>query len=201
VAGNYEQKAASREEDCGCNYTNDEDNHYGGIAHVWAMKTLSSENRDWLRTWPDLAYLETRSGRILLCHDSPAQTNESELDDQRLNSWLDAHGAIGFVCGHSGFPWMRDLGQGRFAANCGVCSKPDHDHDAAVHYVSADLAGSAPIVNIERVEYDHLAWADQLDAEGVDDVFTIPIRNGVWTCGLMSMPPQSASCAHVRTVG
>src|SRR5262245_33963785 len=24
VAGNYEQKAATREEDCGCNYTNDE---------------------------------------------------------------------------------------------------------------------------------------------------------------------------------
>ena len=33
------------------------------------------------------------------------------------------------------------------------------------------------------------AWADQLDVEGVDDLFTIPIRNGVWTCGILSMPP------------
>ncbi len=191
VAGNYEQKAAANEEDCGCNYTNDEDNHYGGIAHVWAMKSLSDENRKWLGTWPDLAHLETRAGRILLCHGSPAQTNEflyeSELDDGRLNHWLDQHEAIGFVCGHSGFPWTRELGK-RFAANCGVCGKPDHDHDAAVHYASIDLTTPTPVMNIERVEYDHLAWADQLDREGVDDVFTIPVRNGVWTCGLLSMP-------------
>lgn len=192
VAGNYEQKAASGEEDCGCNYTNDEDNHYGGIAHVWAMKSLSDANRAWLGTWPDLAYLETRAGRILLCHGSPGQTNEflyeSELDDDRLKRWLDQHEAVGFACGHSGFPWMRDLGAPRFAVNCGVCGKPDHDHDAAVHYASIDLTTPTPSVNIERVEYDHLAWADQLDNEGVDDVFTIPVRNGVWTCGLLSMP-------------
>jgi hypothetical protein len=192
VAGNYEQKAASNEEDCGCNYTNDEDNHYGGIAHQWAMKSLGDENRAWLGTWPDLGWLETGAGRILLCHGSPGQTNEflyeSELDDARLERWLDQHDAIGFVCGHSGFPWMRLLSGNRFAVNCGVCGKPDHDHDAAVHYATVDLRSGVPVLNIERVEYDHLAWADQLDREGVDDVFTIPVRNGVWTCGLLSMP-------------
>ena len=193
VAGNYEQKAAAREEDCGCNYTNDEDNHYGGIAHQWAMRSLSDENRAWLGTWPDLAVLETSAGKILLCHGSPAQTNEflyeSQLDDSRLECWLDQHGAVGFVCTHSGFPWIRQLPHGRFAINCGVCGKPDHDHDAAVHYATIELrSNELPVLNIERVEYDHLAWADQLDAEGVDDVFTIPVRNGVWTCGLLSMP-------------
>ena len=192
VAGNYEQKAASREEDCGCNYTNDEDNHYGGIAHVWAMASLSDANRAWLGSWPDLAHLETSAGRILVCHGSPAQTNEflyeSELDDTRLQRWLDQHQAVGFVCTHSGFPWTRDLGAPRFAANCGVCGKPDHDHDAAIHYLTIDLTTPSPLLKIERVEYNHLAWADQLDAEGVDDVFTIPVRNGVWTCGLLSMP-------------
>lgn len=192
VAGNYEQKAAARDEDCGCNYSNDEDNHYGGIAHQWAMQSLSDANRDWLGIWPDLAHLETPVGRILLCHGSPAQTNEflyeSTLDDERLLAWLDKHEAVGLICTHSGFPWTRDLGGGRFAANCGVCGKPDHDHDAAVHYLTVDWSSGVPLPNIERVEYDHLAWADQLDAEGVDDVFTIPLRNGVWTCGLLSMP-------------
>lgn len=193
VAGNYEQKAAANEKDCGCNYTNDEDNHYGGIAHQWAMQSLSAGNRAWLGTWPDLGYLDTASGRILLCHGSPGQTNEflyeSELDDARLGRWLDQHGAMGFVCGHSGFPWIRRLPKNRFAVNCGVCGKPDHDHDAAVHYATVDLRSTdTPVLNIERVEYDHLAWADQLDREGVDDVFTIPVRNGVWTCGLLSMP-------------
>ncbi|MDB6138904.1 MAG: metallophosphoesterase [Verrucomicrobiaceae bacterium] len=194
VAGNYEQKAAARAEDCGCNYTNDEDNHYGGIAHQWAMRSLSDENRAWLGTWPDLALLEMAGGKILLCHGSPGQTNEflyeSELDDGRLERWLDQHGAAGLVCTHSGFPWIRGLPYNRFAVNCGVCGKPDHDHDAAVHYATVELRPNGPpVLNIERVEYDHLAWADQLDREGVDDVFTIPVRNGVWTCGLLSMPP------------
>jgi len=193
VAGNYEQKAAACQEDCGCNYSDAEDNHYGGIAHQWAMRSLSDDHRAWLGTWPDLALLRTRSGNVLLCHGSPAQTNEflyeSQLDDARLEAWLDQFGAVGFICGHSGFPWIRRLSKGRFAVNCGVCGKPDHDHDAAVHYATVALQdGLVGALNIERVEYDHLAWADQLDREGVDDVFTIPLRNGVWTCGIMSMP-------------
>jgi diadenosine tetraphosphatase ApaH/serine/threonine PP2A family protein phosphatase len=193
VAGNHEQKAASGDEDCGCNYSNEEDNHYGGIAHRWALQSLSDQNRQWLGSWPDLAIVETIAGRILLCHGSPAQTNEflyeSALDDSRLNRWLDQFNAVGLVCTHSGFPWIRRLTRDRFAVNCGVCGKADHDHDAAVHYATVELrSDEAPRLNIERVEYDHLAFADQLDREGVDDVFTIPIRNGVWTCGLLSMP-------------
>lgn len=193
VAGNHEQKAAVGEEDCGCNYADAEDNHYGGIAHRWAMRSLSDENRAWLGSWPDLAILRTDAGNVLLCHGSPAQTNEflyeSTLDDGRLVEWLRTFNARGLICTHTGFPWIRHLPDGLFAVNCGVCGKPDHDHDAAVHYATVELKPDAPpALNIERVEYDHLAWADQLDAEGVDDVFTIPIRNGVWTCGLMSMP-------------
>lgn len=193
VAGNHEQKAAAGEEDCGCNYANEEDNYYGGIAHRWAMRSLSDENRAWVAAWPDLTVLETPAGRILLCHGSPAQTNEflyeSELDEARLNRWLDQYDATGLVCTHSGFPWIRRLNGHRFAVNCGVCGKPDHDHDAAVHFAMIDLTpGSAPGLSIERVVYDHLAFAERLDGEGVDDVFTIPIRNGVWTCGLLSMP-------------
>jgi hypothetical protein len=191
VAGNLEQKAVAGSMECGCNYASAEDEYYGGLAHQYAMKSLSEANRAWLGTWPDLGRLETTIGTILLCHGSPAQTNEflfeSELDMTRLVRWLDEFEAIGFVCTHSGFPWIRLLPAGRFALNCGVAGKPDHDHDAAVHYATIDLRDLR--LEIERVEYDHLAWADQLDVEGVDDLFTIPIRNGVWTCGILSMPP------------
>ena len=191
VAGNLEQKAVAGSTECGCNYASAEDEYYGGLAHQYAMKSLSEENRAWLGTWPDLGKLETTAGTILLSHGSPAQTNEflyeSELDLARLERWLDEFEAVGFVCTHSGFPWIRRLSEGRFAVNCGVAGKPDHDHDAAVHYATIDLHDLR--LEIQRVEYDHLAWADQLDVEGVDDLFTIPIRNGVWTCGILSMPP------------
>ncbi|MBE7210648.1 MAG: metallophosphoesterase family protein [Gluconacetobacter diazotrophicus] len=195
VAGNYEQKAAAREEDCGCNYANPADDGYGGLAHRWAMRSLGDANRAWLGTWPDLLRLETAAGPLLLCHGSPAQTNEflydSQLDAVRLEGWLDRFGAVGFLCTHSGFPWVRRLGGGRFAVNCGVCGKPDHDGDPAVHYATVELRADAapPRVRIERVEYDHAAWADQLDAEGVDEVFTVSLRDGIWRCGLLSLPP------------
>jgi diadenosine tetraphosphatase ApaH/serine/threonine PP2A family protein phosphatase len=194
VAGNLEQMAAAGSSECGCNYASAEDEHYGRIAHQYAMKSLNENNRAWLGTWPDLITLETTAGKVLLCHGSPERTNEflyeSELDLERMRRWLDQFEAVGFACTHSGFPWVRHLAGGRFAVNCGVVGKPDHDHDAAVHYATIEL-GEASVgpVEIHRVEYDHLAWADQLDAEGVDDLFTIPLRNGVWTCGLLSMPP------------
>ena len=193
VAGNYEQKAVAREEDCGCNYTDPADNCYGGLAHQWAMRSLSDANRAWLGTWPDLLRLETAAGPILLCHGSPAQTNEflygSQLDEARLEGWLDQFDAAGFVCTHSGFPWVRPLRGERFAANGGVVGKPDHDGDPAVHYAVVELRpGAAQEVQIARVEYDHAAWADQLDTEGVDEVFTASLRDGVWRCGLLSLP-------------
>ena len=193
VAGNYEQKAAAREEDCGCNYADPADNCYGSLAHRWAMHSLSDANRVWLGTWPDLLRLETAGGPILFCHGSPAQTNEflygSQLDEARLEGWLDRFDAMGFLCTHSGFPWVRTLPGGRFAANCGVVGKPDHDGEPAVHYAEVALrAEGSPSVRIARVEYDHTAWADQLDAEGVDEVFTASLRDGIWRCGLLSLP-------------
>ncbi len=211
VAGNYEQKAAAREEDCGCNYADDEDNHYGSVAHRWAMRSLSDANRIWVSTWPDLALLETVGGPLLLCHGSPARTNEflyeSQLDDATLEGWLDQFGAVGLLCTHSGFPWTRHLPKLRFAANCGVCGKPDHDCDPAVHYATVELRlGTAPAVHIARVAYDHVRWANQLAGEGVDEIFTTSLRTGAWTCGLRSLPPEErarggACCAESVLAG
>jgi hypothetical protein len=36
----------------------------GGLAHRYAMKSLSEPNRAWLGTWPDLGRLETTAGVI-----------------------------------------------------------------------------------------------------------------------------------------
>ncbi len=41
---------------------------------------------------------------------------------------------------------MRRLADGRFAVNCGVVGKPDHDGDPSVHYALIDLPGSGEAV-------------------------------------------------------
>lgn len=198
VAGNHEQQAAAAADgDCACNYPDAEDGRCSGLAHGYAMRSLSDENRRWLGTLPDLAAVDTGAGRLLLCHGSPRQTNEflyeSELDGKPLEAWLDAADAVGFIVTHSGLPWVRRLPGGRFAANCGVVGKPDDDGDPAVHFAVVERTASDPAmpftVRIERVEYDHRAWADQLTAEGVDAMFTGPLRDGRWTVGRASLPP------------
>ncbi|MDE2112645.1 MAG: hypothetical protein KGJ79_16005 [Alphaproteobacteria bacterium] len=208
IAGNLEQHAAAGSQECGCNYSAAEDERYGCLAHSYAMNSLGVENRNWLATWSDLARLWTKSGTILLCHGSPGQTNEflfeSELVDAKLNGWLNEYGAVGFVCTHSGLPWVHHLKDRRFAVNCGVVGKPDHDGDTAVHYAIIELPfemNQVFKISIARVEYDHIGWVKQLTAEGVDEIFLTPLRTGEWTCGLASLPPQERRLRRTPDAG
>lgn len=169
------------------------------------MKSLSAENRRWADAWPDLGFVEAAAGKVLLCHGSPDRTNEflyeSELDDGRLNTWLDQFQAAGLVCTHSGLPWIHRLADHRFAVNCGVIGKPDNDGDPAVHYALLEMSQSVvAFITIERVEYDFRQWADQLTREGVDKVFVSPLRTGVWTCGASGLPTRERK-SRPRTVG
>lgn len=202
IAGNHEQQAAAGLLTCGCGYTSPEDERLSCMAFAYAMESLSEANRQWLGTLPDAAILNTSAGRVLLCHGSPAQTNEflyeSELSDRRLNEWLDEFDAVGFICTHSGLPWIRWLENGRFAVNCGVVGKPDHDGDPAVHYALLTIADGEIIATIQRVEYDHLVWAETLEQEGVDPIFVEPLRTGFWTTGVSSLPMQQRQPQPVR---
>lgn len=192
IAGNHEQQAAAGLLTCGCGYASPEDERLSCMAFAYAMQDLSENNQQWLGTLPDAAILTTSAGRILLCHGSPAQTNEFlyevELDDHRLNQWLDEFNAVAFICTHSGLPWIRHLDQGRLAVNCGVVGKPDHDGDPAVHYALVTVADGQVSATIQRVEYDHLTWANILEQEGVDPIFIEPLRTGFWTTGVSSLP-------------
>ena len=193
VAGNHEQQAFARSESCGCGYSTPEDEEISCEAFRLATADLSSANADWLGTWPERAIVELAGGSVLLCHGSPGHTSEFlyevELDDLRLEAWLDHFGVRGFICTHSGLPWVRRLSGGRFALNCGVVGKPDHDGDAAVHYARVELpAHGEPMLEIRRVSYDHESWARRMEARGIAPVFVEPVRTGVWTSGVASLP-------------
>lgn len=205
VAGNHEQQAAAGALTCGCGYASPEDERLSCLAFEHSLVGLGEANRQWLGTWPDAALIETAAGRVLLCHGSPAQTNEflyeSALDPEQLNHWLDEYQAVGFVCTHSGLPWVHHLADGRFAVNCGVVGKPDHDGDPAVHYALLAVAAGGITIEIRRVEYDHLSWANQLAQEGVDPIFIEPLRTGVWTTGLSSLPAVEQQRAGLLAAG
>jgi diadenosine tetraphosphatase ApaH/serine/threonine PP2A family protein phosphatase len=193
VAGNHEQQAVAGSKSCGCGYSSAEDEKISCDSFALATEGLSEESRAFLATWPDRHFVDLEGGRILLCHGSPGFTSEflyeAELDDLRLEAWLDYYGVRGFVCTHSGLPFVRHLTKGRFAVNCGVVGKPDHDGDPAVHYAFLDLpANGNANIEIRRVAYDHEAWARTMEGAGILPIFVEPVRTGVWTTGVSSLP-------------
>ncbi len=210
VAGNHEQQAVAGSKSCGCGYSSAEDEKISCEAFELATEGLSAESRSFLATWPDEQIVELEGGRVLLCHGSPGYTSEflyeAELDDLRIEAWLDRFDVRGFVCTHSGLPFVRRFADGRFAVNCGVVGKPDHDGDPAVHYALIELPAAAePRIEIRRVSYDHEAWARTMEAGGISAVFVEPVRTGVWTTGVASLPSserfrwlRSAKNAEVR---
>lgn len=192
VAGNHEQQSHAGADNCACNYAAAADTQCGSIGHRYSLQTLSEESRQWLGTLPELAVVRTAAGNLLVCHGSPGQTNEflyeTELDAKPLAAWLDLADSRAFICTHSGLPWVCSVAGGRAAINAGVVGKPDHDGDPAVHYALLRVGSSGFDPAIRRVEYDHEAWVDQIAGEGVEPVFYEPLRTGVWTVGLASMP-------------
>jgi diadenosine tetraphosphatase ApaH/serine/threonine PP2A family protein phosphatase len=202
VAGNHEQQAVAGADTCGCGYSSPDDEAISCEAFRLATAALGERSRAYLATWADHHIVELDGGRVLLCHGSPGYTSEFlyevELDDLRVEAWLDAFDVRGFVCTHSGLPFVRHLRGGRFAVNCGVVGKPDHDGDPAVHYARIELAeGIPPAIEIRRVTYDCEAWARRMEAEGIAAVFVEPIRTGVWTTGVASLP-VAERYRHVR---
>src|SRR5580658_1794935 len=175
VAGNHEQQAVLGSKSCGCGYSSADDEKISCEAFELATAGLNTESREWLGTWPGEKIVDLEGGRVLLCHGSPGYTSEflyeAELDNLRLEAWLDRFGVRGFICTHSGLPFIRHLADGRFAVNCGVVGKPDHDGDTAVHYAVIDLPATGESnIDIRRVSYDHEGWALAMEFAGIADI-------------------------------
>jgi diadenosine tetraphosphatase ApaH/serine/threonine PP2A family protein phosphatase len=207
IQGNHEEEAIAGSDVCACGYGDPEDEKYGCLAHRYAMTSLSERWRVWMSSWPKQALLEIGAKKLVLCHGSPDRINEflyeSELDDHRLTGWIEKHAADGLACTHTGLPWIRPLSPARWAVNCGAVGKPDHDGDPAVHYgVVQTLADRPWTAAIRRVVYDHQAWVAQLKREGVDPIFTEPLRTGWWTTGIKSLPmPEQRRAQNARRAG
>ncbi len=194
IAGNLDVQAGAGATTCGCGYASAEDERVGCQAHAVAMESLSADRMARLGEWGEgPRVVEVEGVSMLLCHGSPDATNEflyeSMFDEGRVARWLDRYDAAVMLCTHTGLPWVRRLRDGRVGCNVGVVGKPNHDGDPAVHYAVVRVAYNGLIdVDVRRVEYGHVAWAERLEREGVPAVFVSPLRTGVWTTGVASLP-------------
>lgn len=185
IAGNHEHEAARGSADCGCGFACPVDAGLTAAVVAATVASLSPARQPALAALPTTAILPTPGGDLLLCHGSPERQNEflrADEDGARLLAWLDQYGCVGLVASHTGVAWLRDLGDGRFAANCGSAGRPEDDGDPRVTWLLATWDGAWHLA-LQRTAYDHQAAASDCRARGIDPRLSEQLVTGRWAYG------------------
>jgi diadenosine tetraphosphatase ApaH/serine/threonine PP2A family protein phosphatase len=194
LQGNYDHSLGHSLGDCGCGYTDPEDEAIAQASYDYTTARVSDGTRAWLRSLPPLARLSVAGRRVLLCHGSPRRTNEflwdSRCSDAFLGWLCDANHADVIVCSHTGLHWHRALSGGRHVVNCGAIGRPAHDGSPRVWYAALAFTPAGLEVGFRAVEYDHEAIAREMEAESLPPAFVETIRTGWWTTCLENVPAR-----------
>jgi pyruvate-formate lyase-activating enzyme len=195
IAGNYDVAIARGDEDCGCGYTDENDNASAdriyehtraatGPAFAAWMGTLATEHRE-------------RIGGVdlHLVHGSPIGLNDfwwESLTDEAHRLRVAASGAEVICCTHSGLPWQARIG-GALVVNVGVIGKPANDGRPDTCYAILDLDGGHATAELVSLAYDHAAQAASMRAAGMPEELAETIETGYWTTCIEILPPAERS--------
>ncbi|MEM9566732.1 MAG: metallophosphoesterase [Cyanobacteria bacterium P01_E01_bin.34] len=195
LQGNYDYSVGHGERDCGCGYTDERDRQFAQISYDYTLANTSAENREWLKSLPQLIELRWRSRRLLLCHGSPNCVNEfvweTEAADAQIERWLTEFDVQGICATHSGLPWVRQISHG-FWCNIGVLGRPPHDGQPRVYYARLDFptAADGPVPQLVPMTYDTEAAIAAMRSEGLPEEFCDSLQSGIWTTCAEILPPQ-----------
>jgi putative phosphoesterase len=149
------------------------------LAFQWAHKSLSIENRRYLKALPEERRLELAGRRVLITHGSPVSNEEHLLPDTpeaRLRELAGMAQAEIIVCGHSHQPFVREV-EGVVFINTGSVGRPD-DGDPRSCYALLEVDQGVFNVQHFRLEYDIARAVTALRERGLPEAFTQMIEQG-----------------------
>jgi hypothetical protein len=194
LQGNYEQSLAGGAEDCNCGYTDPRDNHFARLSYQYTARNCSPELKAWMGALPARRRVRVGEHELLLVHGSPRRVNEflfaSTTPDAFLAQVCAAERCAGFLCTHTGLPWVRTLPGGQLAANVGVIGRPANDGDLRVRWALVSAGERAPLVEVLPLAYDHLALAAEMREERLPEEFVETVLSGWWTTCLEVLPAR-----------
>ena len=194
VQGNYEQSLAGGADDCNCGYTDPRDNHFARLSYQYTAARCSPELRRWMGEQPARRRVRVGEAELLLVHGSPRQVNEFLFDSTTPTPFLERVCARercdGFLCTHTGLPWVRPLPSGRIVANVGVIGRPANDGDARVRWALVSATEGGIRVETTPLAYDHLALAAEMRRERLPEEFVETVLSGWWTTCLEVLPAR-----------
>lgn len=154
VMGNYDEGVGFDLDDCGCAYSDPQDDARGKQSLRWSREHTTAENKAFLQSLPRQLRIRTPAHELLLVHGSPRKINEYLYEDRpeatfrRVAGLVDA-GILFF--GHTHLPYQKQV-DGIWFVNTGTVGKPK-DGDPRAGYLIAELERE-PSFSYRRVGYD-----------------------------------------------
>jgi putative phosphoesterase len=172
IYGNYDYAIGRGLDDCGCAYRDQHDRELGDRSVQWTLEHTGDHAKAFLRGLPFDLRFDLGGKRVRLVHGSPRKVNEYLFVDKPARTFERiAKGADCdvLVFGHTHEPWVAEHG-GVLFVNCGSVGKPK-DGDPRAAFAMLELTDGQVAVDIDRVEYDTKAVADELAAAGLPNEY------------------------------
>jgi putative phosphoesterase len=178
IAGNYDDGVGFDREECGCAYTNPADIERGDRSLRWTERTVTPENKAWLRDLPREVRFDAGGKRVLCVHGSPRRINEYLYEDRPEASLLRMLGELEadvVLVGHTHLPYHRRVGNIDLI-NVGSAGRPK-DGNPRASYALIEV-GDGARATFPRVEYDVEAAARGIEATELPHEFAAYLRTG-----------------------
>jgi putative phosphoesterase len=172
IHGNYDYAIARDLDDCGCAYITPHDRELGQRSVEWTLAHTDEASKAFMRDLPFDLRFAMGASRVRLVHGSPRKVNEYLFEDkpaslyERLAAQAEADV---LVFGHTHKPWVHDY-DGVLFVNCGSVGKPK-DGDPSAAFAVLETTNDGIAVTIERVPYDAVAVAREVEAAGLPPEF------------------------------
>ena len=195
IAGNYDIAIGRGDEDCGCGYSDERDNHFAQVMYDFTRAGTSAGFAAWMRELP-LGLRERVGGcEVQAVHGSPLAVNDflwESLDDDELRLRLGAcvpGPPDVLLCTHTGIPWARTVDD-TLVVNVGAVGRPANDGRTETWMAVVEIADGEASAELVPVVYDHAAQAASMRAAGLPEPFVETIETGWWTTCLEVVPPR-----------
>ena len=181
IVGNYDDGVGFDRDECGCAYTDPEEEARGQRSLRWTRGVTTDDHKAHLRTLLPEVRFDAGGRRFRLVHGSPRRMNEylfEDRDPRSLERIARAADCDVLVFGHTHKPWTREI-EGVLFVNAGSAGKPK-DGDPRACLVLLSVAAGAPVtVEFRRVAYDIATEAAAIrGADGLPDHYARDLETG-----------------------